>query len=300
MSNEKNAALTVYAQNRYVYNTDDIAMLKVIASAGNGPVNTFKKGQRIDSDSQTIFAKKAELALGFKNEGESISAGYPEITVNRTGGTIQLTFGDMAMSTMAKRDPLGLEKIAAPTKMTFRPHAVKYEISKDDFAKLGNALQTMYTPNSIYRVVNNTGRGYELGDITNDYLYSMMNCTPLRDGSATVKEKAISLYKLDNGFGIKLGKSTMIVVTLAEPLYKNNESVCVRYMSPETNSWSTFPTHIKQSTGYDANTKDFMYEVCDVNGNNICVPERQVFESAVAAQNASQDENENGVKLSHF
>ena len=300
MSNERNAELTIYAKNRYVYSTDDIATLNVVASAGNGPVNVFKKGQRIESSRDLSFSKKASKCLEIKTEGSNTTAGYPEITVNRQGGMVQLFFGDMAMSASAKKDPLGLEKIAAPTKMTFKPHAVKYEITKDDFAKLGSTLQSMYTPNTIYRIVNNTGRGYELGDITNELLYNMINCTPLRDGSATVKDKAISLYKLDNGFGIKLGKSTMIVITTAEPLYKNNESVCVRYMAPETNTWSTFPTTIKQSNGYDASCKDFMYEVCDVNGNNVCVPERNVFESVAQANQCNDTENENGVKLSHF
>jgi len=297
MSNDRNAELTVHAANRYVYNMDDLASLNTYCSVGEGQVTTFKAGQRVASVDGSTLTKEATEALGLKVEGTDVTAGFPEITVDKAGNTVQVMFGEYAMSASAKYDRMHISKEAAPTKMTFRPTAVKYEINKDDFAKFGNTLQSMYNPGMVYRVVTNAKPGYELGNLDNESLLGMFGCTPTKDGGASVKEKSISVYKLANGFSVKLGKNVLYVITIAEPTFKNNDSVNARVLNADNTGWDTFQTKVNKCNGFDAATKDFMYEVNDAAGNVVVVPERNIFEYAF-----KQDpvDSTDGVKMNHF
>lgn len=297
MSNEKNAELTVYAENRYVYNMDDLSTFRTYCSTGEGQVTTFKGGQREVSIYGSTLNKEAAERAGIRVDGTEVTAAFPEITVEKAGNTVQVAFGEYGISASSRHDRMHISKEAAPTKMTFKPTAVKYEINKDDFAKFGNTLQSMYSPDIVYRVVTNSKPGYELGNLSNDSLLGMFGCTPTRDGGASVKEKSISVYKLANGFSVKLGKNVLFVITVAEPTFKVNDEVNARVLNEAGDGWDTFKTNIKHVNGFNSDDKDFTYEVTDAAGNVVIVPERNIFEYAFKQEPVDSTD---GVKMNHF
>ena len=308
-SNEKNAELTVYSANRYEMSMQDFGDLSnqmatasqdsSVYHAVQGKGDEHSEWERVSGSYKEAVFKGAGLKIG---ENGIVTTASVKIDVERSGSDLITTINDTDMYMTKLRADMqvaasatdAITKQAAPTRMTFRPAAVRYELGKDDLEKLSSTLSNMYNPDGIYRITSSNKDDAMIGKINNDKLFDLMECKRLASGNATMRDKAISLFKLVNGFTIKIGSTYLLVATEAAPKYKAKDAVLFTVIHPDGNG-QLFKGTVGQSLGYDANLQDFAYTVTGDDGVSRAVSEK-FLQPVIVDQNTGTME----VSTSHF
>lgn len=302
---DKEAEVTLYGQNRYILTAQEFGDLSTkMASASTDSAVYY----RADQTCETAVTKKAYKTTVFDKAGIHVDddglvtmAAY-KIDVDTTGATITTTIADNAIVTTHLRPDMQIaatasqqiNKTAAPTRVTFRPSAVRYELGKEDVEKLASTLSGMYNPETIYRVVSTNGSAETLGTLTNDSLFNMIGCNRLSSGNASMRDKAISLYRLENGFSIKIGSTFLLVATTAQPKFKEKDPVMTIVMHPDGNG-GLFKGTVSKVNGYGADSGDFMYDITAEDGTV-----QTVAEKSLQIVPETPAENQQSVTLNHF
>lgn len=301
---DKEAEVTLYGQNRYILSAQEFGDLSNLMAKASMDSNVFycegnnEKAVVKGSYKENVFEK---AGLHIDDDGLATIAAYKvEVDVTPTHistvvadkDTYQTTLrSDMQLAASATAE---LNKTAAPTRMTFRPAAVRYELGKEDVEKLASTLSGLYNPETVYRVVSTNGNADTLGTLTNDSLFNMIGCNRLSSGNASMRDKAISLYRLENGFSIKIGSTFLLVATTAQPKFKEKDDVMVVVMHPDGNG-NLFKGTVSKSNGYNTDSGDFMYDVTNADGTVQTVAEKnlQIVPETPA-------ENQQSVTMNHF
>lgn len=301
---DKEATLTVYAKNRYELSMNEYGDLSTrMATAAQGTnvlhATIDDKGNR--SEWRIVpgtYKENVFKAAGFHidDDGLVTTSAY-KIETERTSDSIYTVIADKdvyqtLLEPSYQRIAAELEalhKEAAPTKLTFRPSAVRYELGKDDVEKLGSVLSGMYNPEGIYRVVTTNSDQSTLGTLNNDSLFDMIGCKRLSSGNASMRDKAISLFQLENGFTIKIGSTYLLVATTAQPKFKQNDEVYITVLDGDTPN--VLKTQLSSAGVYDATAQDFLYTTTDG---------KQVAEKDIRSVPETPSENQQSVTMNHF
>ena len=309
MSNEKDAVYTAYGKNKYqlsMQDYGDMCTLMATASLDSRVLHAKieKDGGRSEWQVVPGTFKEAvfkQAGLTIEDDGFVTTAAH-QIEMEKTASHISAVVGgtDIYETVLNKDQQLlaqasaQITKEAAPSRVTFRPSAVRYELAKEDVDKLGSTLSGMYDPHAVYRVVSTSDSSEKLGTLNNDSLFDMIGCKRLASGNAAMRDKAISLFQLENGFTIKIGSAYLLVATTAQPRFKEKEPVMVVVMNPDGNG-HCYKSTVTKSHGYDANAGDFMYEVAYEDGQT-----NTVGEKVLQPVPETPSENQQSVSLNHF
>lgn len=308
-SYEKNAELTVYAANRYEMTMQDFGDLSnrlATASTDSKVLHAVleKDGQQGEWETMSGSYKEAV----FKGAGLQIGAdgivttASVKIEMDRTGSQITTTINDTDVYMTTLRADMqasaaavdAITKEAAPNRMTFRPAAVRYELGKEDVDKLASTISGLYNPDGIYRLTSSNKDESTVGKIDMNHLFDLMECKRLASGNATMRDKAISVFRLSNGFTVKIGSTYLLVATEAAPKYKAKDEVLFTVIHPDGNG-QIYRGVIGNSLGYDANLADFAYIVTDAQGNSQPVSEKYLLPVVVDETMGTTD-----VPMTHF
>jgi hypothetical protein len=171
--------------------------------------------------------------------------------------------------------------------------ATRYELDQDSTNQLLNTANNLVCSDKVYRMSGCGNEPASYNYITPDVFKDLAGINVLNNGRSVCKYNAIKVFKLDKGFGLKLGNSAMIAVTEAEPKYKEKEVLFVKQQDPDTNRWYLEPVKVKISKGFNPDLKQFAYDVTMDNGNQLFdIPESDLFVEKV--------NNEQPKQWSHF
>ena len=286
---KENVVLDVKAQNAYLYKQDDVQSLLVSSASvkDNSQVTLRTKGSSTVENYRGSFQNWILNRLAFNDSGciNTKSSNAAEITVERTPAVITVSAGAFEYIAPLEDDRLGLYRVAAPYKATFKPLATRYELEAKSTQDLFNTATKLCSPDKVYRISTIDGNPATYNYITPEVFGDLVGITPLRDGRAVSKHKSIKMFKLENGCGIKLGNNIMIALTEAEPKYKDKQVLFVKQQDPDTNRWYLEPVKVKVSKGFNTDLKQFAYDVTMDNGNQLFdIPESDLFVEKIPQQ----------------
>ena len=292
-NNKENVVLDVKAKTAYLYNQNDFQSLLIRASAvaDNSSVTLKTKG----SSSTESYTGPFTTWLSHKlhvNDSQMIgtkSAGVPEITVEQTPSVLVVSAGAFSYTVPMAEDKLGLNRVAAPYKATFKPIATRYELEPENTEALLNTASKYCSADKVYRISGSGNDPIQFGYMTPDFFKNLIGINVLNDGRAICKHKSIKIFKLNTGLGLKLGDNSMFSVTEASPKYKEREVLFVKQQDPDTERWYLEPVKVKISKGFNPDLKQFAYDVTMDNGNQLFdIPESDLFVEKVNKQQSNE------------
>lgn len=282
MTNKENVALDLTASGAYLYNQSDLQTLMVHTACvvDNSSVTLTTKGSCNSEKYTGSFTNWITNRLDVCDSGcmETVASNAPEITIERTPAVVSVTAGEFTYTAPLQIDSLGLNRIAAPYKATFKPIATRYELDADHTQQLLDTAAKLSSADKVYRMSGCADSPVKYSYVNPDTCKDLFGLSILQNGKSVCKYKTIKLFKLDNGFGVKLGNSLMISVTEASPKYKERETLFVKQQDPDTNRWYLEPVKVKISKGFNNDLKQFAYDVTMDNGNQLFdIPESDLF-----------------------
>lgn len=288
-NNKENVLVDVKAKDAYLYNQNDLQsiMVNTASAEDNSTVIMKTKGSSATENCVGSFQTWLSNRLQLKDAGiiGKTAANVAEITVERTPSVLVVSAGAFTYTVPLQQDKLGLTRIAAPYKATFRPVATRYELEPENTQALLNTVSRYCADDKVYRISGSGNEPVRFCYMTPDFFKELAGINVLNDGRAVCKHKTIKVFKLDTGFGLKLGDNAMFSATEANPKYKEKETLFVKQQDPDTSRWYLEPVKVKTSKGFNPDLKQFAYDVTMDNGNQLFdIPESDLFVEKVNEQ----------------
>ena len=270
-------------------NAADHCDVHICGTGDHANEKEIKKGSFTDIVSEA-------LGINITEDTSSVAMLAPEVSMEKRAGAVIVSFNDKTYSAPRELGLLGLNKTAAPVKLSYRPKATRYELAKADVDNLLGVLGKIIKQNTVYKATKNNGTPV-FSYMTPQDFCELSGISILRNGNAVCGHKTIKLIQLTNGFGIKLGPDTICVLTEASPFFNANAKCYIRQQDLDTHRTYLEPVRISVSKGFNTALKQYTYDISMENGNKLYdVPESELVHETVEAP----IEGTKTVNTSHF